>query len=512
MPPNRSTVPTTLRKYVPSPTAQKFHNSDAFIRFIMGPVGSGKSVACIQEVMSRAFEQPPTADGVRKFRAVFIRNSFPMLISTTLATFLDWYPEGLIKLQRSPVLKATLDQQLADGTRIFCEIIFLSLDAEADVGKLKSLEVSMVFMNESSEMIKEILDVASTRVGRYPSKDECPNGYSGICLDSNPPSTGHWLYELFVKQLPKNHAFFHQPPGMLIKEGTGVVRDGVEIPVEFIPNEGQRHGIPPAENIEHLPKGFQYYTDISQGKRLDWVRSYVLGEWSMITAGKPVFPEYRDSYHASKEPLEIYPRLPILIGLDFGRCPTAIISQMNAFGQLRILRELTSEDMGLQQFILEMLRPSLQKEFLHNPVICVGDPAGSGQGEHNNDTCEGIMRRFGFNYVPASTNAPVARIAAVSSFLLSTVDGKPGMIIDPSCLILREGLAGAYHYKKLKTALGTKFSDRPDKNSYSHSADALQYLCLWHNSYDLNKSDPMMQGQDVIKKRPVISSNPSGWC
>ena len=40
--------------YRATPTGSKFHKSDAFVRLIMGPICSGKSVACCWELFRKA--------------------------------------------------------------------------------------------------------------------------------------------------------------------------------------------------------------------------------------------------------------------------------------------------------------------------------------------------------------------------------------------------------------------------------------------------------------------------
>ena len=49
--------------YTPPPTGAKFMESDAKMRVLMGPVGSGKSVTCSFEVVRRASLQAPNAQG-----------------------------------------------------------------------------------------------------------------------------------------------------------------------------------------------------------------------------------------------------------------------------------------------------------------------------------------------------------------------------------------------------------------------------------------------------------------
>ncbi len=46
--------------YTPSgPVSKAFLESSSFVRGIMGPLGSGKSVACTMEILLRSAEQKP---------------------------------------------------------------------------------------------------------------------------------------------------------------------------------------------------------------------------------------------------------------------------------------------------------------------------------------------------------------------------------------------------------------------------------------------------------------------
>ena len=56
-----------------------FFNSNAFTRLIMGPIGSGKSTACIIEILRRTRMQQPDSDGKRRTRWLIVRNSYPEL-------------------------------------------------------------------------------------------------------------------------------------------------------------------------------------------------------------------------------------------------------------------------------------------------------------------------------------------------------------------------------------------------------------------------------------------------
>ena len=80
--------------YTPHKTTREFMLSDAPMRALMGPVGSGKSVACSFEVVRRATMQKPNQNGIRKTRAAVVRETARQLADTTIKTFLDWFPPG----------------------------------------------------------------------------------------------------------------------------------------------------------------------------------------------------------------------------------------------------------------------------------------------------------------------------------------------------------------------------------------------------------------------------------
>ena len=81
--------------YRASPTLTRFHISDAFVRRVRGPVGSGKSTGMSWEFMRRAREQAPAEDGIRRTRWVVVRNTYRELSDTTVKTWLDWFPEDI---------------------------------------------------------------------------------------------------------------------------------------------------------------------------------------------------------------------------------------------------------------------------------------------------------------------------------------------------------------------------------------------------------------------------------
>ena len=73
-----------LQPSVAPPTIAKFAQSDALVRCLVGPVGSGKTMGTIMELLRRTVDQAPF-EGVRRTRFVCVRNTLQQLRSTVLS-------------------------------------------------------------------------------------------------------------------------------------------------------------------------------------------------------------------------------------------------------------------------------------------------------------------------------------------------------------------------------------------------------------------------------------------
>lgn len=480
-------------------TASKLHASDKVCRGFMGPVGNGKSVACINEILRLCIDQHPNNEGIRKSRWAIIRNTTPELRTTTLNTWKQWIPEVICPITLHPLIQGKIDQPLQDGTRLDVEVIFLALDNPQDVRKLLSLEVSGVFINEAREISFAVVKAARERIGRYPSRIDGYDNVDNPCkrkallMDTNPPSDDHWWYwlaemghlegidpeqkEFAISETRRIFEFF-RGPSPLIKQSDG----------SYTPN-------PKAENIKNLPGGYQYYLDMIAGNTADHINVMVLGNYGTIVEGKPVYPQYNDQIHcADIKPIR---DLPIALGWDFGLTPTCVIGQLTSTGQLRILCELIGKSMGVRQFARDHVKPFLSANFKgYELAFSVGDPAGNNRGEGEGRSAIAILNddysqlegteyelltplNLGFVTQPAPTNDITQRLEAVKSFLIKMVDaGRPGYLVNKSCKYIRQGKQGKYQYKRLQVSGSDRYHDKPDKNDYSHPADAEQYLAL----------------------------------
>ncbi len=214
-------------KYKPDGQVIKdFMKDNTFFRGIRGPVGSGKSVACSIEIFRRALMQEKDKNGKRKSRWAIIRNTNPQLRTTTIKTWLDWFPEN----EWGKFMWSVPYTHFITQADLEMEVIFLALDRPEDVKKLLSLELTGVWVNEAREIPKSIIDACTMRVGRYPSVKDGAATWSGVICDTNSPEEDHWwsimsgevpvpdhitLEESRMLVKPDNWRFFTQPSGML---------------------------------------------------------------------------------------------------------------------------------------------------------------------------------------------------------------------------------------------------------------------------------------------------------
>ena len=433
--------------YDPPPTIAKFMPSDAQMRVLMGPVGSGKSVGCCFELIRRAANQmPDPRTGKRRSRAAVVRETARQLQDTTIKTFLDWFPPGVC----GRYMRTTKTYFFEVGD-IECEIMFRALDDADDVANLNSLELTFAWFNECRDIHPDIVDAMSKRIGRFPSAKDGGPTWFGMWGDTNPPTMDTWWY----------YQMEHLDP----KDGVSENDNGWEV---FKQPSGRSDE---AENIENLPEG--YYT--TQGRSEEYIRVFIDGEYGLSTAGQPVYKYFRPDYHMAKAPLKPIMNgvRPVIVGMDLGLTPAAVIGQQDARGRALILDELVSFDMGVQRFVRTLLRPLLNERFSGCPVLVVVDPAGVQRAQTDERSAVDIIRAEGLRVVPARTNRVSARLNAVDDFLMRHVDGDSAFLVDPRCTRLKAAMMGGYRFDKNggidKTGAAGK---------HSHVAEALQYLML----------------------------------
>jgi hypothetical protein len=470
----------TSFKYKPDGIVLKeFMKDDSFFRGIRGPVGSGKSVGSAVEVFRRALQQEPNEKGIRRSRWAVIRNTGPQLKTTTIKTWLDWFPEETYGRFRWGV---PFTHHIMVGD-IDLEVIFLALDSEDDIRKLLSLELTGIWANEAREMPKAIIDACTMRVGRFPSmRDGGPSWY-GMIADTNAPEDDHWWaimsgdaplpefiseQEALMLRKPEGWKFFTQPPALTEDKD----QDGNVIGYQFSEFAENRANLTP-----------EYYKKIITGKSKDWIDVYVMNRLGTVSEGRVVYPSYNDETHKAKDPIHVMPGRTIWVGLDFGFFPAAVFGQRSGHGQWHIIREVVPEDMSLPEFA-RVIKSTLSELLCdeRQQFKIYGDPSGSIRSSAREDKKSPfqILKANGVEAYPAPlpSNDPTIRIETVKSVLDRMVDGEPGVVVSPDCNYLIKGFRAGYCYRRISSGGAPRYETSPVKNKYSHPHDALQYLFL----------------------------------
>lgn len=497
----------TVNYKSPGPIATAYGKSMAPWQFIVGPYGSGKSVySIVAKIVRLCATQTKGQDGKRRSRWAIIRNTNQQLTDTTLKTWREWVHEGPMGTWHET--HRTWYLRFND---VEAEIMFRALDKPGDLGKLLSMELTGAFINEAREVPFSLLGDIYDRTRRYPNPRRTPSNWYGLIGDTNGPVDGSPLQTLIESS---------SKPGSDVSltryndEYTRIETRASGILMPYAPGEDksftqifwQPSGVSPvAENLDNLAAG--YYHDMIRRPSTspDGVDVSVHAKYAVSVSGTPVFKEsYDPSVHESREPLNPVAGHPILAGMDFGRDPSLVFGQFDDAGKFRILRELIRNNMTLQRF-LPILKSFVLDNFGSETLAICGDPAGEQRSGLVDTTAYNMLRDAGWNILlppNGKGNRIGERLAAVEYFLCSRI---PGMLIDPSCTVVKRGFRGGYRY-------GTDNAPTPVKDQYSHPMDATQYLCQYAMCGRLptSRSD-FMPSFDEYSSRPVVADRIMGY-
>lgn len=450
-------------EYTAPPTCAAFMKSDAFGRIIAGPVGSGKTTACIIELLRRSIAQTPGADGIRHTRFAVVRQTLKQLKDTVLKDCTGW----LGGVGQWKVSEGTFHIDFDD---VRSEWVFIPLEDAADQARLLSMQLTGAWLSECIEMKFDILAPISARIGRYPSGANGTPTWMGIIADTNMPTIlSPW--EQFMENLPSDWQKWIQPGGMT---------PNAENLNYLLQNE--RTSRLPIDNPARIAQGRLYYERMAEmhAGNPNWVNRYINAQYGDDPSGQAVFAAaFKRDFHCVKETLVI-PGYPLIIGQDFGRNPWSLICQVDHMGRVIVHEEVPATNVGLEKHVNQSLRPRLLSErYIGNKVALVGDPAGVAKGSVAEESCFDALKRFGLPAIPAPTNDIEPRLRAVEALLGRQTNGGPALMINENrCPMLTRALGGGYRFKATKGGALKPKPDKEDKEGFSHVCDDLQYVCL----------------------------------
>jgi hypothetical protein len=387
----------------------------------------------------------------RNGKALWCSQTYGELRSTTIQTWLDWFGD-LTRIVYGHPITGFFSFPVGDGTVVECDLIFLALDKPKDVKKLKSLELTGVWINEASEVPVSILNMATGRVNRYPAKRQGGFNWSGVIMDTNSPDVDNWWYKLAEEQLPDDYEFFNQPPALLFQDK------------DYIPN-------PDAENIENHSIGYDYYFKQLPGKPKEWVDVFILNKYGNSEPTLKVYSDYSEQNHTNRV---FSPEMGHIIWThDFNFTPlSSAILQQDDNGDVFAVDEIILKSAVAKQTAYEFCER--YKDYKNIPVYIYGDASGHVGEKHGHASdymqIERILKKEGFRVrmrVPRSNGAIKDGQNSLRAKICDAT-GKRSLFVNPQrCKYTDRGLATV----QLKE--GSTFQE--EDSEFQHITTAMRY-------------------------------------
>jgi hypothetical protein len=485
-----------------APIVSRFFLCRDITPVIWGPVGSGKSTGCCAKLMSIALEQQvDKRDGYRRARFAIVRNTGPELKSTTIKTWLRIFPEANCgPIVYSAPITQTIDVKprgkpgdpnFVPGLSI--EVIFLALDDDADVKKLRSLDLTAAWVNEGSEVPLAIVNMLRRRVNRYPlDKPHVEPVGACVMIDSNATDEDNPLREKEI-EAPDGWTFFHQPPAVLEVTLAGSCAVCIEDDPRYAGRQFQHGEVvraagkawvvnPDAENLANLAAGY-YGVQQLPGSTLEQIQRDLQVKFVYVQEGKPVVPEFVVQTHVGDPEADL--AVPLEFGGDIGKTinPSFVIGQRPRPGVYVILDEVVCEDVNIPEWVGALTHRVTTAEHLRGTTVgkMTGDPDANKRDDFGTVIFQHV-RNAGIPAQPAPTNDVELRVKVTRSPFSRMAAGKPAIIIHRRCKKLIAALAGKWKMRRLQISGEARYADKPDKSHpWSDLGDALGYFILGGN-------------------------------
>lgn len=479
--------PRRLRS--PGPVADAFMRSRAFICNIIGPVGSGKTMAALQKGLRVAAMQGGVRDdnGItwRKARIGVIRESYPSLKSTTLKSWFNIVPEDEGKFLWSAPFTHSFRKILrrdADGRPIDVldvEFEFRAIGDQTVEEACRGWEVNAVIVDEADLQPSDLVPYLTGRVGRFSDLDPSLVVDPQIIISMNMPDIENHAYVL---------AMDREIEGLTDddKAQLSAALGGRPLVETFIQPGGME---PDAENIHNLPGGRGYYVlQVAANKhKPGYVDRMVHNKPVAMMFGKPVNGEFQHSAHVGQC---IYnPRRKLIVGIDQGLFAAAVGLQRDDYGNIRTLFEVvnltddrkkllkvgpTAFGRKLRNAIIERY-PAIEKDDIR--FVC--DPAAFAADDREDNEHDWILACQAALGLGKIHKAKSNRAALRNEAIWRAQSTRHGYQVDPSCRHLIKAHSGGYRYEKEDMKTGeTKGHVEIADTIYTHVADAEQYAAL----------------------------------
>jgi len=211
-----------------------------------------------------------------------------------------------------------------------------------------------------------------------------------------------------------------------------------------------------------------------------WKREYEIDYSSF--AGKPFYPEFKE-YNIAPQEIEYVQREILYRGWDYGfHRPCCVITKINQFDQWCWLRVILGHDEGILDFGRRVQNFCLST-YPGARYIDGDDIAGTQVSDKSEKTSRQLLNTLGI--YPKSRKQEIRQGAEIIRKKLGMrVDGKPGLLVDPTQTIFVDGFQGGLHYPDVFLDTGDLKEGRREPQYYQkdgyydHVFDATRYIAV----------------------------------
>lgn len=486
-------LPDVERPSFPGPVAEKFYWSNDDVLAGQGPVGSGKTTTLMKSRLRRAVEMPRSVvDKVRRYKVLFIRETYRQLWSTTIPSYLETFPKEMGQWsggRGDPVTHVIRFKDDYGPIEFVAEFMAFGDDV---IASMRGVQTTDIVLNEADTMPVEILTVGIGRIDRWPARQHFEGlpthlrSYGQIICDLNAPDEDNWTFKVFHDEAERTR---------MSEQLTAELPDGAKpITIEFFNQPG--YGEPGCENLQNLSPSYygRQIASMRLAGRGDMVDRLVYNKVTYLKVGDPVWSsEFSRRIHVSETTLEYIPGLPIYIGLDQGFKGAAVIAQRDGYYRWRILAELHFPDERMKavkfgQKLAELIETRCPGARIECGYGDMAGEQGSSIAEEDNATWNlYVGRTADFTVRPQviGQNRIQPRLEAVRAALEAPLEnGQPGLVIDPSCRFLIRGFQARYVWAEETDKNGDKRKIPNKSFTEANVHDALQYLLLSGHTAD----------------------------
>lgn len=475
----------------PGPISEAFYWSNGDVIGIQGPVGSGKTTTLMKSRLRRAIEMPrSTKDGVRRYKVLFIRETYRQLWSTTIPSYLEAFPKELGEWsggRGDPVTHRMRFEDEFGPIEFTTEFMAFGDDI---IASMRGVQTTDIVLNEADTMPVDILTVGIGRIDRWPAREHFAGlpaalrSYGQICCDFNAPDEENWTFRVFHDEAERKR---------MSEELSADLPEGARaIEILFFLQPG--YGEPGCENVHNLSPTY-YPRQIASMKlagRGDMVDRLVYNKITYLRVGEPVFlREFNRRIHVAHETLKPIPGVPLRIGLDQGFKAAAVVCQFVPSGRHGYWRFYAELHFPRERLLAKVFGDRLS-DLLDEPRFAnckveagwgdIAGEAGSSVADDENmnwNLLAGAAAGIDIRPQIVGSNRLGPRLEAMRAALEAPIDaGNPGLILDPSMRFAIAGFTARYVWKDEIGQDGDKRKIPDKRYTEANVLDAMQYVLL----------------------------------